>query len=324
MNAGGADASSKGGAVRLPETLCSTRLHHIRDPMNIVDKIITSQLEIFATNFSNVAHSIFYDENTQSLIHPGEYGMLRESVVRDLLTHFLPESFGVSQGFVVSPDGSVSNQCDIIIYSKLFSPKIHTAEQQRFFPVESVLAVGEVKSTADPHTLKSALEKLIRVKEMRANLKNGAVAWSVFRDIGPYNALEHHLDQIGTFLIANSFSCSKQKVAETIRDSAIGKHPTFQVNLVVSIKDYLVNYIDNKGTLWMFPVDVDDKRKIIPIPLPLSFSSPTDTSFEHLKLFLRYLEILVLRTSILYPEFTSYLGGFSTLNTTHESELQKP
>jgi len=289
--------------------------------MQIVDKIVSSQLGMFATSFSNVARSVFYDENSQSIIHPGEYGMLRESLVRDLLTHFLPESVGVSQGFVVSPEGTVSSQCDIIIYSKIFSPKIHTPEQQRFFPVESVLAVGEVKSTVDSSTLRSALEKLVYIKEMRANLKKGAVAWSVFRDIGPYNPLGHHFDQLGTFLLADSFSCTKRTVVDCIRGSAADKHPTFQVNMVVSIKDYLVNYLDNGGKPWMYPVDVDEQKRVVPKNLPLSFCLPVDDSLEHLKLFLRDMEILVSRTSILYPEFKDYFGGFAAIKNIREDDV---
>jgi hypothetical protein len=85
---------------------------------NILDTLIESQLEIFASRYSNTAHELYYDEKLDKLIHPGEFGGLRESLIRDLLRNFLAEGFGISQGFVIAPNGDVSNQCDVIVYSR--------------------------------------------------------------------------------------------------------------------------------------------------------------------------------------------------------------
>src|SRR5918998_5104088 len=130
---------------------------------NVLDTLIESQLEAFANGYTNTAHDLFYDEDSNKLIHPGEFGGLRESLLRDLLKNFLPEEYGVSQGFVISPDGEISNQCDVIVYSRRYTPLIRTPEHQRFFPVESVVAVGEVKSIVDSNTLRDALIKLVRI-----------------------------------------------------------------------------------------------------------------------------------------------------------------
>jgi hypothetical protein len=100
---------------------------------SVLDTLIESQLEAFANGYTNTAHDLFYDEDRNKLIHPGEFGGLRESLLRDLLKNFLPEEYGVSQGFVISPDGEISNQCDVVVYSRRYTPLIRTPEHQRFF-----------------------------------------------------------------------------------------------------------------------------------------------------------------------------------------------
>lgn len=288
---------------------------------NILDTIISSQLAMFANSYVNTSQEVFYDENTRKLIHPGEFGGLRESLVRDLLKNFLPEAYGVSHGFVVAPGGEVSNQCDVVIYSRQFTPIIHTAEQQRFFPVESVVAVGEVKSVADSSVLRDALTKLVRVKEMRSQLKNAATAWSTFKDVGSYQPHDLLLDQIGTFIIAEHISCQRRTVAQLVKEVAVGRHPTLQVNLIVGIKDYCTAYADQRRKLWMYPVDVDDQNRVIPTALPLEFLMPETSKPQHLKFFLRHLEIIVNRTTILYPDFLDYFGGLDGMQHVNENDL---
>jgi len=273
-----------------------------------LDILIEAQLEAFAQNYLGASRQVFYDEASGKLMHPGEFGGLREGLVRELLRNFLPESYGISEGFVVSPSGDISSQCDIIIYSRIHAPVIQPAERQRFFPIESIVAVGEVKSVVDSVVLRDALEKLARVKEIRANLTAGAVARSVFNDVGVYDPFNLLLDQIGTFIIAESISCQRSTVGRLIREASDGKHPTMQANLVASVRDYCTAYKDQRSTYWLYPVDVDEQRKVIATPLPLVFLAPAPGGLQHLKLFLRHLELIVNRTTVLHPEFSGYFG----------------
>lgn len=76
---------------------------------------------------------VFYDEDNQKLIHPGEFGMLREACIREFLSQFLPDIYAVSQGYIIGQNGDISHQCDVIIYHKDYMPNFHTSECQRFF-----------------------------------------------------------------------------------------------------------------------------------------------------------------------------------------------
>jgi hypothetical protein len=189
--------------------------------------LIDAQLRAFTADFRDTARSVFYDDETSRLIHPGEFGGFRESLVRELLIRFLPEAYGVSQGFIISPGGEISNQCDIVIYSKLYAPVIQSPEQQCFFPIESVVAVGEVKSKLSRHLLQDACHKLSRVKEMRANLHKAAIGFSIHKNIGPYSAKDHLLDQIATFIVADSIHGSLDDIQNSV--NAVSDY-TFRVN----------------------------------------------------------------------------------------------
>lgn len=74
----------------------------------ILDTLLDYQLQAFANNYVGASREAFYDQESGSLRHPGEFGGLRESLVRNLLQNFLPESYGVSEGFIIAPNGDLS------------------------------------------------------------------------------------------------------------------------------------------------------------------------------------------------------------------------
>ena len=114
---------------------------------------------------------IFWDADNSKLIHPGEFGEYREDILKRFLGLYIPEEFGISSGFVITSSGLISNQCHIIIYDKSKTPRIQNFENQRFFPIETVLGIGEVKSTISSMAeLNKYLQKLSKLKELRFHL----------------------------------------------------------------------------------------------------------------------------------------------------------
>ncbi len=83
---------------------------------------------------------------TKGTGHGGGRGALREEALRLFLSKHLPTRFGVGTGQVVHPSNLMSKQCDIVIYDRLNTPRLMPDETHSLFPVESVLAVIEVKS----------------------------------------------------------------------------------------------------------------------------------------------------------------------------------
>lgn len=71
-----------------------------------------------------------------------------ENLIRDKISLFLPDRYLVKQGHIINSDGKVSMQFDIIIFDRLSTPKFFEASDNTvYYPIESVLAVGEIKKT---------------------------------------------------------------------------------------------------------------------------------------------------------------------------------
>ena len=111
---------------------------------DIFDKLIKSKIEQFKDDYVKLSRQIFVNKDG-TLIHPGEFGMYREKIIREFLAPFLPTRLAIGSGFVITAANNISTQCDIIIYDKEHTPVIENGEQ-RFFPVECVVGVIEVKS----------------------------------------------------------------------------------------------------------------------------------------------------------------------------------
>ncbi|MCI4624393.1 MAG: hypothetical protein L3V56_00355 [Candidatus Magnetoovum sp. WYHC-5] len=79
---------------------------------------------------------------------------------------YLPERYKVDSGFVVDYKGKISEQIDIIIYDRNFTPFIFRGESVIYIPAEGVYAVFEVKTLFDKTNYDYAVNKLNSVKEL--------------------------------------------------------------------------------------------------------------------------------------------------------------
>ncbi|MGT0149261.1 DUF6602 domain-containing protein [Vibrio metschnikovii] len=55
------------------------------------------------------------------------------------------------------------------MYNGIETPRIETDDLRRFYPIETVYSIGEVKSKLSKTQLKEALLKLMKVKKIRNN-----------------------------------------------------------------------------------------------------------------------------------------------------------
>ena len=98
--------------------------------------------------------------------HAGLKGQLRETIVRDLVRPFLPLRIGVGQGQIVSHDGQISSQIDVILYDPGIVPPVIFDGKDGLFPLESVLATIEVKSVRNATALREAHEFAERLSRL--------------------------------------------------------------------------------------------------------------------------------------------------------------
>jgi len=102
----------------------------------------------------------------QSLAHPGTKGDATEGVWLDLLNTYLPKRYQAARAHVVDSKGSFSDQIDVVIYDRQYSPFIFRYEEQKIIPSESVYAAFETKQTINAEHVTYAREKIATVREL--------------------------------------------------------------------------------------------------------------------------------------------------------------
>lgn len=101
------------------------------------------------------------------IYHPTARGDESELNWIGLLRAYLPERYKVDSGFVVDHNGTISEQIDIIVYDRHFTPFIFRGENVVYIPAEGVYAVFEVKPHFDKTNYNYAVKKLKSVKELK-------------------------------------------------------------------------------------------------------------------------------------------------------------
>ncbi|MFN8714866.1 MAG: DUF6602 domain-containing protein [Bacteroidota bacterium] len=79
--------------------------------------------------------------------HNPTIGVLTEEILRTFLKTYLPKSVSVEQGFILTENGDISKQCDILIYDSNYYAPFYRINDIVVIPADSVIAVIEVKTT---------------------------------------------------------------------------------------------------------------------------------------------------------------------------------
>ena len=102
----------------------------------------------------------------QSFAHPGTKGDASENVWLDLLGTYLPKRYHAAKAHVVDSEGMFSDQIDVVVYDRQYSPFIFRYEDQTIIPAESVYAVFEAKQTLNAEHVRYAREKVASVRRL--------------------------------------------------------------------------------------------------------------------------------------------------------------
>lgn len=101
-----------------------------------------------------------------ALNHPGDKGDASEQVWIDLLGEYLPRRYQAASAHVVDSKGSVSEQIDLVIFDRQYSPFMFTFKDKHFVPAESVYAVFEAKQELTTQNLNYAAKKIASVRKL--------------------------------------------------------------------------------------------------------------------------------------------------------------
>ena len=104
---------------------------------------------------------------TRSTIgHSVAKGDASEAVWLELLQTYLPKRYQAAKAFVVDSAGAASEQIDVLIFDRQYSPFIFEIKGQTVIPAESVYAVFEAKQSINAEEVRYAKKKVASVRRL--------------------------------------------------------------------------------------------------------------------------------------------------------------
>lgn len=111
--------------------------------------------------------TIEFDYQAKILGHPGEIGTGRENVLKSILAKYIPKRYTIDSGFVIDALNGKSEQMDIVIYEAGYTPVFEIVAGKRFFPCETVVAVGQVRTKiGSRREMRTCLNNIRSVKKL--------------------------------------------------------------------------------------------------------------------------------------------------------------
>jgi hypothetical protein len=200
-----------------------------------------SLAELLTRSGERMSHDL-----TERLVpHRGEQGAARENVVREFLRSHLPSRFDVSSGFVFDSHGAVSSQIDIIVADAMVTPRFEVAGGVRFYPCESVVAVGQVKTHCDSR--RKAWDALCNLRSVSTLDRSAGGRALCDRSGVPIDHKREHLDRIFTFLLVIDKVLDADSMREVILEYVQRSDSHTWPSIVFALGRYLATYACDDG-----------------------------------------------------------------------------
>lgn len=103
----------------------------------------------------------------KSFSHPVTKGDASEQVWLTLLQKYLPQRYQAATAHVVDSSGVFSEQIDVVVFDRQYSPFIFNYEGQTIIPAESVYAAFEAKQSINAGQVAYAQDKVASVRRLR-------------------------------------------------------------------------------------------------------------------------------------------------------------
>jgi hypothetical protein len=151
--------------------------------------------------------------------HPTAKGDVSENSWRKLLKTYLPERYRVAEAFVVDSKGNISEQLDLVIFDRQYSPFLLYVDGACYIPAESVYAVFEVKQTANKKQLEYAAKKAASVRKLKRTSISVPHAGGRFAPVTPKEIIGGFLALTGgtQFCSPKTFSAFLKKLPKRSR-----------------------------------------------------------------------------------------------------------
>jgi hypothetical protein len=175
----------------------------------------------------------------------------RETVVRNFLEPFIPDTMGICSGVVISTNDK-SGEIDLIIYDKkglsLFKPFLwYYPESSKPIPAEVVYAVVEVENKLDKDKTLKCLEKIKKVKEL-PKVAYYKQSGAIIETVTLYGKEWEYFPTLG---IIFAFDGNPEEIREIL--THVDYPLEHRIDLVCLLQKGLITYYDSKNNLLVFP-----------------------------------------------------------------------
>lgn len=133
----------------MPDEACDQR-QWLRDALFSVQRVLETQLSV----------------STGSITHSGVMGAVNENHWIDVFRAYLPNRYAADSAIVIDSRGGVSDQIDIVIYDRQYTPVLLSQQDHRYVPAEAVYAVIEAKPEFSKAYLTYAGSKAASVRRL--------------------------------------------------------------------------------------------------------------------------------------------------------------
>jgi hypothetical protein len=98
-----------------------------------------------------------------SITHDGVMGEVNEQHFIEALRKYLPNRYAVDSAIIIDSNGCSSDQIDLVIFDRQYTPTLLDQQDHRFIPAEAVYGIFEVKPTINKVYLEYAAIKAASV-----------------------------------------------------------------------------------------------------------------------------------------------------------------
>lgn len=282
----------------------------------IFSEILFQKIHEFENTFSEQAPAIF--NSPEGLIHPGEYGRYREESTKQILRMLLDSNYAIGDGFVITANDHISTQCDIVVYNANTEALLKD-NLIKFYPIEEVYSIGEVKSTLDKSRFKEALIKLAHNKMLASERPNDVDRKSVANIIKEY-------DSICTFLICYDVNFEMDSI--DFKELYGDIDPLYWHNAILilnegcyfyaidpdkqEMKDALIRPYFKHTDLWPFPLHIENENRFN-VLAAIQKNDDANDKYQVICLFFRIISLAIMKCVKHEFHFTNYISEI--LNT---------
>lgn len=259
------------------------------------------KIEIFKNDFLDFSREQYTKDG--KLFHPGEFGSAREKICQQLFESIIPKSREIdTRAFIFNSNNEISKEQDLIFYSKNDTPVL-TLENTKFFPIETVVGVGQVKSIIrNKKDLKEALDQLVNIKKLRENMGHSSVIWrrENLNDRKNSYSIDKTYDQVFTFLIC-------EKIDFEI--SALDINQLYEKDIPEHLKHNII--LDITSGTYAYKIDKDQEFVAMPysaIGTSIPCFESNKSNNNHIKHFLNNLTIFIPANTVYLPDMGYYLN----------------